>query len=84
MKKAALEAGAWDTEGGGEVLRQGFDIDENIGEGEGVEGNGTGVEGKDTGVEGKDTGVEAGRRCRDAQAHRGDKGKWVSRTEEMA
>ena len=77
MKKAALEAGAWDTEGGGEVLRQGFDIDENIGEGEGVEGNGTGVEGKDTGV-------EAGRRCRDAQAHRGDKGKWVSRTEEMA
>ena len=77
MKKAALEAGAWDTEGGGEVLRQGFDIDENIGEGEGVEGKGTGVEGKDTGV-------EAGRRCRDAQAHRGDKGKWVSRTEEMA
>ena len=76
MKKAALEAGAWDTEVGGEVLRQGVDIDENIGEGEGAEGKGTGVEGKDTGV-------EAGRQCRDAQAHRGDKGKRVSRTEEM-
>ena len=69
MKKAALEAGAWDTEGEGEVLRQGVDVDENIGEGEGAEGKGTGV--------------EAGRRCRDAQAHRGDKGKRVSRTEEM-
>ena len=30
----------------------------------------------------KGRGVEAGRRCREAQAHRGDKGKRVSRMEE--